>query len=119
MEIAPFTLQENPLDLKEADADQCMKAAKDNGLEIAGLHWLMAKTEGLHLTHSDDDMRCAACEYLKTDIDHGLYGGTIMVLGSPQQRNLEHGTLYENAFPGPDIIIEVSELAGEHGITSP
>ena len=29
VEIAPFTLQENPLDLKEADADQCMKAAKD------------------------------------------------------------------------------------------
>ena len=57
VEIAPFTLQENPLDLKEADADRCMKAAKDNGLEIAGLHWLMAKTEGLHLTHSDDDMR--------------------------------------------------------------
>lgn len=119
VEIAPFTLQENPLDLKESDADRCMKAANDNGLEIAGLHWLMAKTEGLHLTHSDDDMRHAACEYLKKlTLITAYMGGTIMVLGSPQQRNLEHGTLYENAFSrARDIIIEVSELAGEHGIT--
>ena len=101
MEIAPFTLQENPLDLKEADADRCMKAAKDNGLEIAGLHWLMAKTEGLHLTHSDDDIRHAACEYLKKLTLITAYMGARSWC-QPQQRNLEHGTLYENAFfPGP------------------
>jgi sugar phosphate isomerase/epimerase len=45
-------------------------------------------------------------------------GGDIMVLGSPQQRNLEHGTPYDVAFErAVTIIREVCELAGEHGVT--
>ncbi len=119
VEIAPFTLRENPLDLEDADADRCQRAAKNAGLEIVGLHWLMAKTEGLHLTASDDSMREAACDYLKklTTLTARM-GGSVMVLGSPQQRNLEHGTPYEDAFArAREIILEVSDLAGEHGIT--
>ena len=66
---------------------------KSAGIEIIGLHWLMAKTEGLHLTHQDEGMRNAACEYLKklTTLTAQM-GGKIMVFGSPQQRNLEPGT---------------------------
>ena len=65
VEIAPFTLKENPLDVNEEDAQRCIKAAESAGIEIIGLHWLMAKTEGLHLTHQDEGMRSAASEYLK------------------------------------------------------
>ena len=40
-----------------------------------------------------------------------------MVLGSPQQRNLEPGTPYEVAFErAVSVIREVSELAGELGV---
>ena len=65
VEIAPFTLKEDPLEINEEDAIRCANAAKSAGLEIVGLHWLMAKTEGLHLTHSDQSMRLAASNYLK------------------------------------------------------
>ena len=65
VEIAPFTLRENPLDLDKNDAIRCLTAAKSAGIEIVGLHWLMAKTEGLHLTHSDQGMRQATSDYLK------------------------------------------------------
>ena len=65
VEIAPFTLKEDPLEINEEDAIRCVNAAKSAGLEIVGLHWLMAKTEGLHLTHSDEGMRLAASNYLK------------------------------------------------------
>ena len=118
VEIAPFTLRENPLDLDKNDAIRCLTAAKSAGIEIVGLHWLMAKTEGLHLTHSDQGMRQATSDYLKrlTELTAQM-GGTIMVLGSPQQRNLEHGTVYEDAFArAVEIIREVCELAGEMGV---
>ena len=119
IEIAPFTLKENPLDVNEEDAERCIKAAESAGIEIVGLHWLMAKTEGLHLTHQDEGMRNAACEFLKklTKLTAQM-GGKIMVLGSPQQRNLEPGTPYEVAVErAVSVIREVCELAGEHGVT--
>ena len=119
VEIAPFTLKEDPLEINEEDAIRCANAAKSAGLEIVGLHWLMAKTEGLHLTHSDQSMRLAASNYLKklTGLTAQM-GGDIMVLGSPHQRNLEHGTVYEDAFArAVEIIREVCQLAGKLGVT--
>lgn len=119
VEIAPFTLKDNPLEINEEDAERCLEAAKSAGIEIVGLHWLMAKSEGLHLTSSDQGMRDAACEYLqKLATLTGQMGGSIMVLGSPQQRNLEHGTVYEDAFTrAVEIILKVAEHAGELGVT--
>ncbi len=119
VEIAPFTLKDNPLEINEEDAARCLEAANSAGIEIVGLHWLMAKSEGLHLTSSDQGMRDATCEYLqKLAKLTGQMGGSIMVLGSPQQRNLECGTVYEDAFSrAVEIIREVSELAGEFGVT--
>jgi sugar phosphate isomerase/epimerase len=119
VEIAPFTLQENPLEINEDDAERCINAAKSADIEIVGLHWLMAKTEGLHLTHPNQDMRRAATEYLKklTKLTAQM-GGTVMVLGSPQQRNLEPGTVYEDAFArAVTVIREVCDLARELGVT--
>ena len=119
VEISPFSLQANPLDLSKSDADRCKNAAHASGLEIVGFHWLMAKTKGLHLTHSDSSMRQAACEYLKRLVFlTARMEGRIMVLGSPQQRNLEHGTMYQDAFDRAlEIVIEVTAHAENEGIT--
>jgi len=119
VEIAPFTLKHNPLEIGEEEADRCLKAAQSCGLEIVGLHWLMAKTEGLHLTSHDPDKRRAASDYLRKLASlTARMRGTIMVLGSPQQRNLEHGTPYEEAFTrAVEVIREVSVAAGELGVT--
>ena len=99
VEIAPFTLQANPRDLTEPDADRCRTAAERAGLEVVGLHWLMAETEGLHLTHSDPAILEITQEYLiKLGQLTARMNGSILVLGSPQQRNLLPGTTYEQAF---------------------
>jgi len=99
VEIAPFTLQANPRDLTEPDADRCRTAAERAGLEVVGLHWLMAETEGLHLTHSDPAILEITKEYLiKLGQLTARMNGSILVLGSPQQRNLLPGTTYEQAF---------------------
>lgn len=119
VEVAPFTLRAHPEDLDESDAERCLAAAQSAGLEIVGLHWLMAETEGLHLTHPDAEVRALTTDYLKK-LAHltAQMKGSVMVLGSPQQRNLLPGTLYEDAFRrAVEIIREVSDVAGSHGVT--
>ena len=48
IEIAPFTLSDDIARITEAEISDYRKAASDHGLEIVGLHWLLAKTEGYH-----------------------------------------------------------------------
>ena len=88
VEIAPFTLSEKPADLSPADRDRLRADAGAAGLEIVGLHWLLAKTTGMHLTAADPAARRAAADRLMELA--GLcadLGGEVLVLGSPQQRN--------------------------------
>ena len=72
---------------------------EDAGLETIGLHWLLAKTEGLYLTSPEESVRRATGDYLiaLAEATRDL-GGTLMVLGSPKQRSLLPGVTYDQAF---------------------
>lgn len=98
MEVAPFTLAAAPQGLSQADRDRLRQCAADAGLEIIGLHWLLAKTEGMHLTTDDHTMRQRTVEYL-IELGHlcGDLGGKVMVFGSPHQRSLQPGVTREVA----------------------
>jgi sugar phosphate isomerase/epimerase len=103
VEIAPFTLapHNEPFDVRHVSAQKLVDVrtmAEDAGLEIIGLHWLLAKTEGYYLTSPDPTIRRRTGEYLQTlaEVCADL-GGKIMVLGSPKQRNLLPGVTYEDA----------------------
>ena len=71
---------------------------EDAGLETIGLHWLLAKTEGFYLTSPDAAVRRATGDYLKAlaEATRDL-GGSLMVLGSPKQRDLLPGVTYDQA----------------------
>jgi sugar phosphate isomerase/epimerase len=102
-EIAPFTFapREEPFDLRRIPAERIVETramAEDAGLEIIGLHWLLAKTEGFYLTSPDPTVRRRTADYLRVlaEVCASL-GGKIMVLGSPKQRNLLPGVSHEDA----------------------
>ncbi|MCX6855029.1 MAG: sugar phosphate isomerase/epimerase, partial [Verrucomicrobia bacterium] len=57
LELAPFTLKEDPRDLTEADALRLSHIASSFGLEILGLHWLLTKPTWFHITTPDDLQR--------------------------------------------------------------
>ena len=59
VEIAPFTLIDNPRDLTEAEAVQCGTIARAAGLDVVGLHWLLVQPPGLHLTTPRAVLRAA------------------------------------------------------------
>ncbi|MCA9024032.1 MAG: sugar phosphate isomerase/epimerase [Planctomycetaceae bacterium] len=107
IEIAPFTLASRPSDISADQRAHLKSVATDHGLEIIGLHWLLAKTEGLHLTTSDLGTRERTIAYLNdlTDLCGDL-GGTVMVFGSPQQRNLEEGVSLEQAFDNATTLFQ-------------
>jgi sugar phosphate isomerase/epimerase len=46
IEIAPFTLATYATDISAARRQEVRRQAADAGLEVVGLHWLLAKTEG-------------------------------------------------------------------------
>jgi sugar phosphate isomerase/epimerase len=98
MELAPFAIAERITDVTAEQRATLKKTAEDHGMEIIGLHWLLAKTEGLHLTTSDASVRKATTEYL-IELTHACsdLGGDLMVFGSPFQRNVEEGMEHEQA----------------------
>ena len=119
LEIAPFTLNEDPREISEKDAEQVGRSVREHGLEVVGLHWLFVKPAWLHLTTEDPLLRkdtlafgrhlariCSAME------------GTVMVWGSPKQRDLQDGWKYEDASArAAEILHGVAETAQEGGVT--
>lgn len=98
IEIAPFTLAQYVTEITAERRAEVRKAANAAGLEVVGLHWLLAKTEGFHVTSPDADQRRRTAEYL-AELARccAELGGTLMVFGSPQQRNLLPGVDREQA----------------------
>ena len=96
IEIAPFTLGESVESIGSEQRLAIRRTAEDQGLQIVGLHWLLAGTEGLHLTHPDPAIRDRTVRYLRqlVQLCHDL-GGDVMVFGSPAQRNLLPGVTEE------------------------
>lgn len=92
LEVAPFTLAPRITDVTAARRTELRRQAELAGVQIIGLHWLLAKTEGFHLTSTDPAVRKRTGEYL-AELSHAAadLGGDVLVLGSPFQRNLPEG----------------------------
>jgi sugar phosphate isomerase/epimerase len=87
VEIAPYVLREDVRDIAPGDRAEIRGQAEGLGLEIVGLHWLLVKPEGLHVSHPDETVRARTREYLCHLADFCAdLGGKIMVFGSPKQR---------------------------------
>jgi sugar phosphate isomerase/epimerase len=118
VEIAPFTLARMITDLDSARRREIKAMVHDAGLETIGLHWLLAKTEGLYLTSPEESVRRATGDYLiaLAEATSDL-GGTLMVLGSPKQRSLLPGVSYEQAIGyAVDVFRRVMPAIGKAGV---
>src|SRR5438270_779955 len=96
IEIAPFTLAPRITDLTSDRRREIRTMVEDSGLATIGLHWLLARTEGFYLTSPDPVVRERTGEYL-IDLAEATrdLGGTLMVFGSPKQRDLLPGVGYD------------------------
>jgi sugar phosphate isomerase/epimerase len=96
IEIAPFTIHSDARRISAARRAEVRTIADDAGLTVVGLHWLLAKTEGFHVTSPDASVRRATADYVAelARLSRDL-GGPLMVFGSPLQRNLAPGVSHD------------------------
>jgi len=99
IEIAPFTLAEDPTDIPPDARREYRRIIESEGLALAGLHWLMVTPKGLHVTAPDAALRKRSWEHISRLIDLcadlGPHG--VMVFGSPKQRAATGGLTREQA----------------------
>jgi sugar phosphate isomerase/epimerase len=93
IEIAPFTLSEDPCTIPAAERREYADVIRSTGLEFVGLHWLMVAPKGLHVTTPDADLRERSWEHIRglVDLCADLGPNGVMVFGSPLQRGTTGG----------------------------
>ncbi len=119
LEVAPFTLAKYATEVDREKRAELRRTAEKHQLEIIGLHWLLAQTEGFYLTTPDASVRETTADYLRelVRLCHDL-GGRVMVLGSPKQRNLLPGVSHaEGMLLAADTLRKVTPVLEELGVT--
>ena len=109
LEIAPFTLFNDPLEVSPVLIRSAGKTMQKSGLECIGFHWILKSPKGMRLLEGDivtlnsTWKRIAALSSICADL-----GGSILVLGSGKERS------YGNLLPEQakeNFIDKMSELA--------
>ena len=98
IEFAPYTIHKNAYEISAQRRAEVRRQVERAGLETVGLHWLLAFTQGYYLTSPDAHVRAGTGDYLSelARLCRDL-GGSVLVLGSPQQRNLLSGVTHDAA----------------------
>ena len=99
LEVAPFTLADDPLRLTDAQAREHARIAADQGLVITGLHWLLVAPPGLSLVSGDAVLRGRTAAVMERLVELcAALGGRYLVHGSPRQRAVPEGATREQAW---------------------
>lgn len=118
LEVAPYTLADDPTAITEAQAREFAAVAADHGLAISGTHWLLVAPQGLSITHPDAAVRSRTLEALERLIElTAALGGRYLVHGSPAQRNPQPGQSHADALArATEAWVHCGERAGALGL---
>jgi D-psicose/D-tagatose/L-ribulose 3-epimerase len=119
LEVAPFTLAANPLDITDGQAGAYRRMAEDAGLAIFGLHWLLVAPTGLSIVSGDAQVRDQTVGVMQRLVELcSLMGGRYLVHGSPKQRSVPPGSSREQALErARDCFARVAATAASRGVT--
>ena len=98
LEVAPFTLAEDPRSITDQQARQFRAIAADHGLAVSGLHWLLVKPKGFSITTPDPAVRERTLAWMRRCVELcALMGGDYLVHGSPAERAIAPGQTHADA----------------------
>lgn len=118
LEVAPYTFSDEPHRLGRAQLASARAAAKDAGIAITGLHWLLVKPGGLSISSRDDAVRRKTLDVMFALVEQcAELGGRYLVHGSPQQRRVDAGDTKPAALArAQDCFAAVAERAAKAGV---
>jgi len=115
IEIAPFTLAEDPATITNARRKEVRDIIVSEGLSFVGLHWIMVSPKGLHVTTPNAELRERGWNHIRTLIDLSAdlsptdSDGGVLVFGSPKQRNSVGGLTPAEATK--NFVVGLAQLA--------
>ena len=118
LELAPYTLSEEPHRMGTAQIAATRSAAEAAGIAIAGLHWLLVKPKGLSISTRDDAVRRRTLDVMLAFVDQcAELGGRYLVHGSPHQRRVDPGDTRAAALArAQECFAAVAERAQKAGV---
>jgi D-psicose/D-tagatose/L-ribulose 3-epimerase len=118
LEVAPFTLAADPMDLSDAQAAEFTRIAADFGLSIFGLHWLLVAPSGLSIVSDDAAVRGRTLTVMSRLVELcAIMGGNYLVHGSPKQRTVPPGMAREQALAhATEAFARMGDEASQTGV---
>ena len=118
LEVAPYTLSDEPHRMGAAQLAAARSAAEDCGIAVTGLHWLLIKPAGLSISTRDDAVRKKTIDIMHMLIDQcAELGGKYLVHGSPHQRRVDPGETRAAAMArAQESFAAVAEHAAKAGV---
>jgi sugar phosphate isomerase/epimerase len=118
LEIAPFTLGDDPHMLPAGRRAEIRRAAGDAGMAITGLHYLLLTPVGLSITSADAAQRARTVDVMRRLCGLAAdLGAAVLVHGSPAQRRIEPGREAEGRKWAAECFAAVAGTAAEAGVT--
>lgn len=118
IEIAPFTLARSAYEISKKQRAELRAAAEKAGLQIIGLHWLLASPPDLYVNHPDAKIREETEAYLKELVGMcAELGGEVLVFGSPKQRSILDGWSSRKSWKWAiEVFRRVADAAAKQGV---
>jgi D-psicose/D-tagatose/L-ribulose 3-epimerase len=119
LELAPYTVAEQPEAVDAAQARALRAVAADHGLEITGLHWLLVQPPGLSITSPDQALHRRTVDFMRRLCEFcAELGGRYLVHGSPAQRRPHAGQSQADALARATAAwAAAGEAAGRLGLS--
>lgn len=117
IEIAPFTLGDEPHKLSASRKNEVKKIAADYGVPITSLHYLMIAPKDMSITSSDRNVRDRSADVMRALCDLAAeLGAKLLIHGSPNQRLLEPGKEAEQTKYGIECFAKAAEAAAKNKV---
>jgi sugar phosphate isomerase/epimerase len=119
VELAPFTVSDEPHRMPDWHRGELRRAATDAGIVITSLHWLLVTPKGLSITSPDDAVRARTVEVMRGLVGLAAdLGASVLVHGSPAQRQIAEGETRERALArATESFAKAAEAAQAAGVT--